>query len=533
MNPQPLISHSQEKNPDFDAELANFSPRQMEAIGHLDSGLIKFLLYGGALGGGKSYFLRWYAIRRLIVLFKLYGLRNVTGMLACEDYPSLKDRQLQKMSREIPTWIGRMHQDHKEYGRCFILAEKWGGGVICFRNLDDPSKYASAEFAFILVDELTKNEYDVFTFLRTRLRWSGLPDVECQFVAGTNPGSIGHGWVKQLWMDKLFPIEWIEPNDYRPQFAYVQSLADDNPHLDPSYWDMLNTLPENIRRAFRYGDWDIFVGQAFPEFSKVAHVIEPMPVPEHAPIYMTYDWGYGAPFSVMWWWVDADNRVYGFSEWYGWNGTANEGLRIADSRVAEGIIEREKSMGISNRRITRLTGPDCFSKKPTPLTGGSGPPTAETFTHYGLYLTPGDPSHKAKIRQFRERLRFEIDESGNPTTAPMLLVYNTCKQFIRTIPNLVMDKLDIEYIDSKGEDHVFDSTCFLVMARPISLEQLKPRKSQWDRRITELLRDKDKGDGFETNASMAAEQALTDLGVDLFDDEDQFLDRGETEETMG
>ncbi|MFA5706410.1 MAG: phage terminase large subunit [Candidatus Neomarinimicrobiota bacterium] len=534
MNQQPLISQSTETTPDFDKDIAKFSPRQMEAVRHLDSGLIKFLLYGGALGGGKSYFLRWYAIRRLIVIFKLFGLRNVTGMLACEDYPSLKDRQLQKISREIPAWIGTMHQDHKEYGRCFILHEKWGGGILCFRNLDDPSKYASAEFAFILVDELTKNEYDIFTFLRTRLRWPGLPDVECQFVAGTNPGSIGHGWVKQLWMDKLFPVEWIEPNDYRSQFAYVPSLADDNPHLDPSYWAMLNTLPENLRKAFRYGDWDIFVGQAFPEFSKVAHTIEPVPVPEHAPLYMTFDWGYGAPFSIMWWWVDADNRLYGFSEWYGWNGNANEGLRLTDSRIAEGIIAREEALGIKGRQITRLAGPDCFSKKPSYLTGGQGPSTAEVFADkkYDLHLIPGDPTRKTKIRQFRERLRYEVDEKGNPRTMPMLVVYNTCEQFIRTIPNMVMSELDIEDVDTKGEDHIYDSACHVVQARPISLEELKPRKSQWERRIDELMRDKEEGDGFETEARLASRQALSDLGVDLWDEEDRFLDRGEVVETM-
>ena len=67
---------------------------------------------------------------------------------------------------------------------------------------------------------------------------------------------------------------------------------------------------------------------------------------------------------------------------------------------------------------------------------------------------------------------------------------------------------------------------------PISLEELKPRKSQWERRIDELLRDKDEGDGFETEARLASRQALSDLGVDLWDEEDRFLDRGEVVETM-
>ena len=159
-------------------------------------------------------------------------------MLACEDYPSLKDRQLQKIGYEFPPWLGRLHTDHKMYGRSFVLDSEYGGGIICFRNLDDPSKYASAEFALICVDELTKNKYDVFTFLRTRLRWPGLSDGECFFVGGSNPGGVGHGWVKRLWMDKTFTPEWYPPAcamDYRPTFAYIPSKAEDNSHLDPSY----------------------------------------------------------------------------------------------------------------------------------------------------------------------------------------------------------------------------------------------------------------------------------------------------------
>ena len=70
------------KRKDFDTEIANFTPRQIQAVKALDSGAIKFLLYGGALGGGKSYLLRWYAARRLIWFYKTYGLKNVTGTVA-------------------------------------------------------------------------------------------------------------------------------------------------------------------------------------------------------------------------------------------------------------------------------------------------------------------------------------------------------------------------------------------------------------------------------------------------------------------
>lgn len=509
-------------NPDFDTEIACFTPRQMEAITHLDSGDIKFLLYGGALGGGKSYFLRWYAIRRLLILYEVFGVKQPVGMLACEDYPSLKDRQLQKIAREVPIWLGRMHADHKDYGRCLILNKRWGGGIVCFRNLDDPSKYASAEFAFILVDELTKNDYKVFTHVRTRMRWPGVPDIECQFVAGTNPGSVGHGWVKQLWMDKLFSDEWVKPIDYRSQFAYVPSLADDNPHLGEDYWAMLNTLPLNLRKAFRYGDWDVFLGQAFPEFSKEVHVIKPVDVPLNAPIYMTFDWGWGHPFSIGWWWVDSDGRVYRFNEWYGWNGTANEGLRITDSEISRGIIEREKAYGqeLIWQDTIRLAGHDCFQKRPDYKGGGQGPPTSEVFGASGIYLIVGDSTRHLKVRQFRERLRIQDDG------LPMMFVYNTCENFIRTIPNITMDEKNVEDVNTDTEDHCYDEACHICMARPLAMEKPKEKLSSYDKRILSLYRgDKDSYTEYAEREQM---RTMNDLERDFeFGDMDEYEDGGD------
>jgi hypothetical protein len=434
--------------PNFDTEIAKFQPKQVSALDHLDSGMIKFLLYGGALGGGKSYFLRWYAVRRLMILFS-WGFKGAVGMIACENYPSLKDRQISKIGVEFPSWLGKYYDKHKLYSSCFILDKRWGSGVICFRNLDDPAKYASSEFAFILVDELTKNKIEVFTFLRTRLRWPGLPDVECQFVGASNPGSVGHGWVKALWMDGVFGKEWIEPIDYRGMFAYVPSTAADNKYLGDDYWAMLSSLPENIREAFKDGNWNVFVGQAFPQFNRETHVIRPTKIPENAPMYTTFDWGYGKPFSWGWWWVDTDGRIYRFAEWYGWCDIPNEGLRLSDKDIAIGVLEREKQLGIKRSQITAsLAGHDCWNKKPDYKGGGQGPSTADVFASFGIYMTPGDSSRALKIRQFRERLRVPTDGS-----MPMMMISNTCKQFIRTISDLVVDENNIEDVETDGEDH--------------------------------------------------------------------------------
>lgn len=489
----------------FDVDLAKFTDRQMEAARHLDWASygrppVKFLLYGGALGGGKSYFLRWVGVRLLMSWFFEKGLKHVQVMLACEDYPALKDRQLSKISREFPNWMGKMYSDHAEYGRCFILAAEYGSGVICFRNLDDPSKYQSSEWAAILVDESTKNDVETFTHLRMRLRWPGLADEECPFIGATNPGGIGHNYHKALWMDKNFPIEFIKPIDYRPMFAYVPSKAEDNPHLDAAYWQMLGTLPPHLRSAFKDGSWDVFVGQAFQEWSRTYHVIDQPEklVPDGRPIYMTFDWGFGKPFSVGWWWIDSDGRKYRFAEWYGWNGTPDQGLRLTDSEIAEGIIKREQAMGLTitegtspkviNPQITRLCDPTCFNKKPDYKGGGQGPSTAEIFMNMGLQMRPGDPSRVLKWRQFHEHLRVTRDDEGNVNGVPMVQIYSACQHFIRTVPSLIVDPNNIEEIDSDGEDHCADEAALLFMYRPLTQLPAKEDRPKAPKDITEVAR---------------------------------------------
>lgn len=208
----------------------------------------------------------------------------------------------------------------------------------------------------------------------------------------------------------------------------------------------------------------MFIGQAF-NFSRQHHVCDPMPIPAGAQIYMTFDWGFGAPFSIGWWWVDADGRIYRFMEWYGWNGQPNQGLRITDQEVVKGILEREKSAEIDSTQVMRLAGPDCFQKRPNYMGGGQGPSTAEVFAMYQLYLTVGDANRQLKIRAFRERMK--IPDDG---TRPMMQIYSTCTQFIRTVPNLVVDQRNIEDIDTSAEDHIYDESCHICMARPIALE---------------------------------------------------------------
>lgn len=226
------------------SELSKFLPKQKEA--QEASKRFKFVLYGGSLGSGKSYWLRWMMVYWLMKLYSKYNLKGIRAGLFCEDYPSLNDRHLSKVKYEFPAWLGTFNESKHE----FTLSPEYGSGVIAFRNLDDPEKYLSVEFAIMGVDEINRNQVVTFRELRKRLRWAGIKDV--RFLAACNP--IGEAWVKNWWVKRMFPPE--EKEMY--EFVFVPALPTDNPYLDESYYKSLESLPENQRKAFLEGNWDAF-----------------------------------------------------------------------------------------------------------------------------------------------------------------------------------------------------------------------------------------------------------------------------------
>lgn len=226
------------------SELAKFLPKQKDA--QEASKRFKFVLYGGSLGSGKSYWLRWMMVYWLMKLYSKYNIKGIRAGLFCEDYPSLNDRHLSKVKYEFPSWLGRYNEAKHE----FTLASEYGSGVIAFRNLDDPEKYLSVEFAIMGVDEVNRNPVSTFRELRKRLRWAGIKDVK--FLAACNPR--GEAWVKNMWVKRMFPPE--ENEQY--EFVFVPALPSDNPNLDASYWKSLESLPPAERKAFLEGDWDSF-----------------------------------------------------------------------------------------------------------------------------------------------------------------------------------------------------------------------------------------------------------------------------------
>ncbi len=461
--------------------LANFFARQLEA--HEALKRLKFLLYGGAMGGGKSRWLRWELIYLLIYFYETYHIPGVMAGLFCEDYPALNDRQLVKIRTEFPDWLG--HYDGQTHN--FYLSKQHGSGILAFRNLNDASKYASAEFAAIGVDELTKNKLQVFLDLRKRLRWPGIEDVK--FLAGTNPGSIGHVWVKDYWLLGNF-----DPNETeRDLFGFVRSKSTDNPYNTKSYNATLDSLPEKERKAYRDGSWDVFQGQFFDEWNgnvgePGSHVCLPFDIPPEWERFISIDYGYGGGnSSVGWWAVDYNGRLYRTKELY----TPKKTYTELALQILMKCAGQEQSYGVADPGIW---GDKQHHKGAA--TGESGGETMANVLHPGpddrpewaevwrqrrergipdhllISLTMADNNRITGWGRMREMMRCQPDGFGE--SRPMMQVFSTCFDFIRTVPGLVHDDNNPEDVNTKGEDHPADEARYALMSRPMVPVKPKP-----------------------------------------------------------
>lgn len=435
-------------------ELLHWTDKQKLAWQAIADGY-KYILYGGARGGGKSFFLRWAAVAWLYMQFKMNGLKNVRVGLFCQTYTDLTDRQVTKMRLEFPLWMGEL-KNTKEDGLCYFLCESLGSGIIALRNLDDPSKYQSSEFAAIFVDELTKILKPTFDILRGSLRWPGIKNT--LFLSATNPGSVGHAWVKMLWIDKDFPPEMQK---IKHRFKFIQSLPIDNKYLDETYWEEeLNTQPEDIRKAWVDGDWNVFSGQAFPAWRTHKHVITPFEIPEDWIRWRGLDWGFADPFCCLWLAKSPHNgRTIVYKEAYFKEKTDEDQARII------------KDMTLPNERIVyTLADPSMWQRKNL---GNIVTTTANEFARLGVYLSKAD-NNRLQYKRKIDRLLADM-----PDGKPGLLFFDNCVNCIRTIPTLARSDRNPEDVDQRGEDHCYTSLGYSLSNFVLSTPVKKPYNNPW------------------------------------------------------
>lgn len=425
------------------------------------------LLYGGAAGGGKSYS----AVADAFMTALQFPGAQV--FMFRRKYIQLEDSLIKTARRMVPKELGTWNQTRHD----LVLVN---GSAIKFRHCFTPESvydYKSAEMNALYIDELTDFDEATYDYLKTRVRANkalGLkPFVRCF----SNPGSIGHAWVKKRFVDPHPEggnhIEAVKSEitgkEKKVVVEYLPATVKDNPHISVDYVYQLESKPKALRDALLYGRWDAFEGQVFVEWMDDpkhygdgfnTHVITPFPVPEHWPHWMSMDWGYNEPFSIGWWAVDEENNtVYRYAEWYGCTGTANEGLRLDPGQVATEIRRREAENS-SGMQFTRVADPAIWDED-------RGESIARMFQRQGIHFKRGDNTREPGKMQLHYRMRMRTEGcpmiDGVQWGKPTLYVFSTCRNFIRTIPSLPYDKNRPEDVDTKAEDHVYDETRYFLM----------------------------------------------------------------------
>jgi hypothetical protein len=299
-----------------------------------------------------------------------------------------------------------------------------------------------------------------------------------------NPGGPGHQWVKARYIDpaplgnKIIrdPVTGLDR-------IFIPSKVDNNAFIDAEAYKqrLRSSGSKELVQAWLDGDWSVTLGAFFDCWNTARHVIAPFVIPPDWMRFRSMDWGSASPFCVQWWAVVSDDwQVHGrtlprgcmvlYREWYGMKpGEPNVGLKLHAEVVGKGILSREKDEEISYG----VLDPSAFAEDGGPSIAermGTGSGGKVWFKHAdNKRVNPKKGGFIGGWDAMRGRL------VGNDDGLPMLVVFSTAVDFIRTVPFLQHDPDRHEDVMTDSEDHAGDCCRYACMSRPWVKEKEAPK----------------------------------------------------------
>jgi phage terminase large subunit len=341
------------------------------------------------------------------------------------------------------------------------------GSIIKFGHWAGPTseqEYQGQEFDWIFMDEATQFLESTFRFLGGLLR--GVNEIPKRFYITCNPGGVGHRWVKRLFIDRDFitdrenPEENENPNDYAP---LIFATVEDNEPLmksSPQYVQMLAALPENIRKAHRYGDWDALAGTYFPEFSKARHVIEAIKIKPHWLRYRAFDYGLDA-LAVGWFAIDENGRTYMYRE-----------LKMPNLVVTEAAKMMQDMTLPDEKIVITFAPPDMWARLKD-----TGKTMAELFMLSGIPIVKADNNRVQGWLQVKEML--QDMEDGKPG---LLFFKNETKQTQEDLEAIQSDDKNPNDCAKEPHEitHLPDAVRYYCVSRTMRAELLAQQTNVFD-----------------------------------------------------
>jgi len=297
----------------------------------------------------------------------------------------------------------------------------------------------------------------------------------------SNPGNIGHSWVKKAFID---PAPWGKPFDAvdpetgdtlvypeltlnpitrqfvphpkagQPLFKrrFIPASLVDNPYLaaNGEYEAMLMSLPEAERKRLLEGDWDVNEGAAFPEWNRAIHVVEPFEIPHSWRRFRACDYGYGSKSAVLWFAITPAEQLVVYRELY-----VSKVLAVDLAKMIEEIEDEDGfvSYGILDSSL--------WHKR-----GDRGPVLADQLSRPYVKWRPSDRSKGSRVAGKNElHRRLQVDPFYEE---PRIVFFSTCTNTIAQLPTLPLDPDNPEDVYTKAEDHIYDALRYGIMSRPRS-----------------------------------------------------------------
>ncbi len=438
------------------------------------------IFFGGARGGGKTSGILGHWTKHA----HRWGQR-ARGILFRHTYDELEE--VQEQAEALYPKLGAKYVHGK---RMWQFPNK---ASLRFRYLEhdkDADRYQGRAYTWQGWEELTNwGSHIGIDKVSATLRSSH--GVKCQWVGTGNPGGPGHNWVKARFVDPAPALTAHFDDAKKVWRVFIPSKLSDNRILvesDPGYVDRLRgSGPEWLVKAWLEGNWNIVAGGMFDDlWDERVHVVKPFPVPRNWTVFRSFDWGSSKPFSLGWWAIAngesiklSDGRMLHFypdsliriGEWYGWNGKdANVGINLVDTEIARQGLELEKAMAAAHG-IEVDEGP----ADPSIFAVTNGQCIGANMGTVGLAFVPaatGPGSRKSGWEAMRRMLKAAKEK---PVEGPGLYVFNTCRQFIRTVPMLPRDDKHLDDVDTMAEDHIGDETRYALTHVRRELEMMKIR----------------------------------------------------------
>ena len=371
------------------------------------------VLFGGAAGGGKSYA---QVIDAFLFALKYAGSKQLILRRTFADL----DKSI------VRTVLGLYPREIFKYNSSTHTGKFVNGSIIDFGYLateNDVYQYQSAEYDVIRFDELTHFTNTQYTYLISRVR--GANTFPKQVKSSTNPGGVGHVWVKERFIEPAPPNTPFVGSDGLKRI-FIPSLLKDNHFLtktDPHYKDRLLALSEKEQKALLYGDWNIFEGQYFDEFREDVHVCEPFKIPRGWRRYRAIDYGLDM-LACVYVAVNSIGEAYVYKE----IGIENLPISTAAQAVLN-MTERDEKGQTTEEFYLTLAPPDLWNRSQE-----SGRSKADIFEEAGLRLVKSNNDREAGWLAIKELLKLNADG------IPRLKIFSTCRGLIKDLPALIRDE---------------------------------------------------------------------------------------------